>query len=76
MFLSSPEFEDLRRYELTDAEWNALVVAREILLVSFRVPHVQVQIFMQSARSLLRFNNNYLQTKPLLSVMPFPPLRQ
>lgn len=34
MFLSSPEFEDLRRYELTDAEWNALVIAREILLVS------------------------------------------
>lgn len=38
MFLSSPEFEDLRKYELSNEEWNALVIAREILLVSLSLP--------------------------------------
>ena len=37
VFLSSPEFEDLRKYELSNEEWNALVVAHEILLVSLWV---------------------------------------
>ena len=35
-FLSIPEFHDLRdKYRLTDEEWDALSVAREILLVCF-----------------------------------------
>ena len=33
-------------------------------------------LFTQIARSPSRFNKNYLQTKPPLSAMPFPPLRQ
>ncbi|KIJ97832.1 hypothetical protein K443DRAFT_104953, partial [Laccaria amethystina LaAM-08-1] len=35
-FLSVPEFQDLRdKYHLSDDEWNALSVTREILLVPF-----------------------------------------
>ena len=38
-FLSIPEFRDLReKYRLEDKEWNALSVAREILLVRFLSP--------------------------------------
>lgn len=32
-FLKSPEFEDLKKYMLSDADWQALVTTREILLV-------------------------------------------
>ncbi|KJA21357.1 hypothetical protein HYPSUDRAFT_116044, partial [Hypholoma sublateritium FD-334 SS-4] len=30
---SSQEFEDLNRYKLTEPEWDALAVVREILLI-------------------------------------------
>ncbi|TFK68776.1 hypothetical protein BDN72DRAFT_768836, partial [Pluteus cervinus] len=32
-FLTSKDFEDLRKYRLCEAEWAALAIAREILLV-------------------------------------------
>ena len=37
IFLNSPDFEDLRKYRLTNDEWNALVITYEILLVSLEL---------------------------------------
>ena len=74
-FLKTCKFEELWRFELTDSEWNALEICREILMVS----HHSTKMFTISNiyfRFCMHFSNTYLQKRPQLSVTPSPHLKQ